>query len=463
MTKTTTRREFLTTSSGLAIAGTLAPGSMAYAGIGSAMADKLNLGIIGVGGRGGSNMNQVAGERIHALCDVNGAALANAKKRFADARVFTDWRELIEEPDLDGVVISTADHHHALAAIAAMRRGLHVYCEKPLSHTVAEARLMQDEYIERRDKIATQMGTQIHASENYRRVVELIRAGAIGPVEEAHVWCSRSINAVGPAQLEAQPDPEEFDWDVWLGPAEERPYNQGYWKGGNLNWNRRWEFGNGVLGDMGSHLIDLAFWALDLRRPLSVESRGPDPDPVACPPWQDIVWEHAPRSGNANLEVPTRVFWYHGAEGMRRRSERLQPKLGTDTDLGRWGIGVAFVGEKGLLVADYGKYLLSPSASFADHQPPKRSIPKSLGHHAEWLHACKTGEPTTCNFDYSGALIEHNLLGNVAHRAGKKLEWDAAKMTAKGAPEVSRFLTKTYRKEWTPFLPEVRYYLIADT
>jgi len=424
---------------------------MAHASSSPAGDEKLNLGIIGVGGRGAANMNQVAGEHIHALCDVNAAVLASAKTRFTDARVFTDWRELIEDPDLDGVVISTADHHHALAAIAAMRRGLHVYCEKPLSHTVAEARLMQDEYIGRRDKIATQMGTQIHARENYRRVVELVRDGAIGPVQEAHVWCGRTINAVETPQLEAQPTPEDFDWDVWLGPAEERPYNQGYWKGGNLNWNRRWEFGNGVLGDMGSHLIDLAFWALDLRHPLTVESRGPDPDPVACPPWQDVVWEHPPRSGNANLEVPTRVFWYHGPEGMRRCSERLQAQLGTDTDLAAWHIGVAFVGEKGILVADYGRHLLSPSASFADYQRPEPSIPKSLGHHAEWLHACKTGEPTTCNFDYSGALIEHNLLGNVAHRAGKKLEWDAAEVKAKGAPEVSRLLTKTYRTGWDPF------------
>ena len=424
---------------------------MAHAGSRPAGDEKLNLGIIGVGGRGAANMGQVAGERIHALCDVNGAALASAKTRFTDAHVFTDWRELIEDPDLDGVVISTADHHHALAAVAAMRRGLHVYCEKPLSHTVAEARLMQDEYIVRRDKIATQMGTQIHATENYRRAVELIRAGAIGPVGEAHVWCGRTINAVETPRLEAQPTPEDFDWDVWLGPAEERSYNQGYWKGGNLNWNRRWEFGNGVLGDMGSHLIDLAFWALDLRRPLTVESRGPDPDPVTCPSWQDVVWEHPARSGNANLEVPTRVFWYHGPEGMARRSERLQAQLGTDTDLSAWHIGVAFVGEKGILASDHGKHLLSPSASFADYQPPEPSIPRSLGHHAEWLHACKTGEPTTCNFDYSGALIEHNLLGNVAHRAGKKLEWDAAEMKAKGTPEASRFLTKTYRKGWDPF------------
>ena len=156
---TTTRRDFLTTSSGLAMAGVLAPGSMLEAGVGSPRADKLSLGIIGVGGRGAANMGRVAGENIHALCDVNRAALASAKKRFADARVFTDWRELLQDPALDGVVISTADHHHALAAIAAMRRGLHVYCEKPLSHTVAEARLMQDEYIQRRDEIATQLGT----------------------------------------------------------------------------------------------------------------------------------------------------------------------------------------------------------------------------------------------------------------------------------------------------------------
>lgn len=450
MIKPTTRRDFLRTSSGLAAAGALAPGALAHASSRTADEDKLNLGIIGVGGRGAANMNQVAGERIHALCDVNGAVLASAQTRFPEASVYTDWRKLIEDPDLDGVVISTADHHHALAAIAAMRRGLHVYCEKPLSHTVAEARLMQDEYIARRGEIATQMGTQIHAGENFRRVVELVQAGAVGPVEEAHVWCGRTINAVETPQLEAQPVPEDFDWDVWLGPAEERPYNQGYWKGGNLNWNRRWEFGNGVLGDMGSHLIDLAFWALDLRRPLTVESRGPDPDPVACPPWQDVVWEHAARTGNPNLEVPTRVFWYHGPEGMRRRSERLQAQLGSDTDLGSWHIGVAFVGAKGILVSDYGKHLLSPSASFVDHQPPEPSIPRSLGHHAEWLHACKTGEPTTCNFDYSGALIEHNLLGNVAHRAGRKLEWDAGAMVVKGAPEVSGLLTKAYREGWDP-------------
>ena len=145
------------------------------------------------------------------------------------------------------------------------------------------------------------------------------------------------------------------------------------------------------------------------------------------------------------------MFWYHGAEGMKRRSERLQAKLGTDTDLGGWSIGVAFVGEKGVLVADYGRHLLSPSANFADYEVPEHSIPKSRGHHAEWLHACKTGEPTTCNFDYSGALIEHNLLGNVAHRVGKKLEWDAGKMEARGAPEASKLLTKTYRKGWDPF------------
>ncbi len=451
MSKTSTRREFLAKTSGLAIAGAIAPAYMApAAGLPSVNPDKLDLGIIGVGGRGGANLNQVAGENIRALCDVNGAALASAKQRFKDASVFTDWRELVEDPKIDGVVISTADHHHALAAIAAMRRGKHVYCEKPLSHTVVEARLMQDEYGKRKRRIATQMGTQIHASENYRRVVELIQAGAVGPVREAHVWCGRTINAVGTAQLEAQPIPDDFDWDVWLGPAEDRPYNQGYWKGGNLNWNRRWEFGNGVLGDMGSHLIDLPFWALELKRPLTVESRGPDPDPIACPEWQDIVWEHGPRKGNANLNVPTKVFWYHGPEGMRRRSERLQAQLGDDTDLGKWHIGVAFVGDEGILVADYGKLLLSPSASFKDYELPKASIPKSLGHHKEWLHACKTGAPTTCNFEYSGALIEHNLLGNVAHRVGKKIEWDASRMKARGVPEASDFLTQTYRDGWEP-------------
>ncbi len=410
--------------------------------------DKLNLAIIGAGGRGRANTRGVKGENIYALCDVNEKVLTKAQSEFPDAKLFRDWREVMDDEKVDGVVISTADHHHALAAIAAMRAGKHVYCEKPLAHTVREARIMQQEYKKRQGKIATQMGTQIHATENYRRMVELVQGGAIGPVREAHVWCSRTIRPVESAVLPEQPEPEDFHWDIWVGPAAMRPYNEGYWKGGNLNWNRRWEFGNGVLGDMGSHLIDLPFWALQLKRPTTIESEGPTADEVACPPWQVITWEHAAREGNPYLAHPVKVIWYHGPVGMERRIAALQSKLGDDTDISKWSIGIAFVGDDGLLVGDYRKHLLSPSAKFTDYQRPAPSIPPSAGHYNEWITACKTGGSTLCNFDYSGALIEHNLLGNVAHRAGGKLEWNAEQMSITNNRPAEQFLTKEYRDGW---------------
>ena len=296
---------------------------------------------------------------------------------------------------------------------------------------------MQEEYA--KGKVATQMGTQIHATNNYRRAVELIKAGAIGKVKEAHVWCSRSINAVKPAVLESKAADDNIDWDVWLGPAADRGYNQGYWKGGNLNWNRRWEFGNGVLGDMGSHLIDLAWWALDLRHPTAVKSEGPSADPIAAPPWQEVTWQHP---------NDVTVKWYHGPEGMRRRSDILQPLVGNDTVIGKWGIGVAFVGEDGVLVSDYGKNVLSPSDKFKNYKRPEQSIEKSLGHYNEWLAACRGEGESLCNFDYSGTLIEHNLLGNVAHRAGKALKWNAKNFKFTNDEAANKLLTKSYRKGW---------------
>jgi len=443
------RRSFLKTSSATAAAAAALGPALHLRGDETPSSEKLNIAIIGAGGRGSANTRGVAGENIVALCDTNPEVLEQVKSRHPKAKTCSDWRELIDDKKIDALVISTADHHHALASIAAMKAGKHVYCEKPLAHTVEEARQMQKVYAEKKGSIATQMGTQIHATENYRRVVELITSGAIGPVTEAHVWCSRTINPVESAVLPEQPIPDGFDWNAWLGPAEMRGYNQGYWKGGNLNWNRRWEFGNGVLGDMGSHLIDLPFWALNLKHPTTIQSEGPPADDVACPPWQVVTWEHPAREGNANWAKPTKVVWYHGPEGMRRRSDYLQPLVGDDTKIDKWGIGVAFVGEEGTLVADYGKLVLSPSEKFQDYMPPSNRIPSSPGHYAEWLHAAKTGGESLCNFNYSGALIEHNLLGNVAHRAGKKLKWDAAKLEFAGAPEANQLLTKSYRDGWS--------------
>ena len=425
------RRKFV----GFGIASALAPSVVR----GESPNGKLNMGIIGSGGRGGANLNGVKAENIHTLCDINRKTLEAVQKRFKGAKTTTDWRELVSNPEIDAVVISTADHHHAPAAIAAMRAGKHVYCEKPLAHTVQEARWMQEEYAKAKGKIATQMGTQIHAGGSYRRAVELIQAGAIGRVKEAHVWCSRSIRDVEQAVLEKQAVPDYFDWDVWLGPAADRAYNEGYWKGGNLNWNRRWEFGNGVPGDMGSHLIDLAWWALKLRHPTKISSQGPAPDSIGAAPWQEITWQHPD---------DLKVVWYHGPEGMKRRSEVLQPMVGNDTVIDKWGIGVAFVGENGVLVSDYGKNILSPSAKFKDYQRPEQSIAPSAGHYNEWLKACRGEGETLCNFDYSGSLIEHNLLGNVAHRAGQTLDWDAKNFRITNDEAANKLLTKEYRKGW---------------
>ena len=425
------RRRFV----GFGIASALAPSVVR----GESPNGKLNMGIIGSGGRGGANLNGVKTENIHTLCDINRKTLEAVQKRFRGAKTTTDWREVVSNPEIDAVVISTADHHHAPAAIAAMRAGKHVYCEKPLAHTVQEARWMQEEYAKAKGKIATQMGTQIHAGGSYRRAVELIQAGAIGRVKEAHVWCSRSIRDVEQAVLEKQAVPDYFDWDVWLGPAADRAYNEGYWKGGNLNWNRRWEFGNGVPGDMGSHLIDLAWWALKLRHPTKISSQGPAPDSIGAAPWQEITWQHPD---------DLKVVWYHGPEGMKRRSEVLQPMVGNDTVIDRWGIGVAFVGENGVLVSDYGKNILSPSAKFKDYQRPEQSIAPSAGHYNEWLKACRGEGETLCNFDYSGSLIEHNLLGNVAHRAGQTLDWDAKNFRITNDEAANKLLTKEYRKGW---------------
>lgn len=398
---------------------------------------KLNIGIIGAGGRGGANTNGVQGEIIHTLCDVNPQALTAAKAKFPEAATTSDWREVIANPDIDAFVISTADHHHALASIAAMRAGKHVYCEKPLAHTVQEARWMQEEYKKQQGKIATQMGTQIHATGNYRKAVSAIRDGAVGKVHQVHVWCGRTIKPVAQAVLPKQDAPKDFNWDVWLGPAAERDYNQGYWKGGNLNWNRRWEFGNGVLGDMGSHLIDLAYWAMDLGDPISVKAKGTPADLIAAPPSQIISWKHP-----QGLEV----IWYHGPEGIKTMAERLQPMLGDKTDISKWNIGVGFVGSDGLLVSDYGKIVRTNDTEYSK----KTVIEPSAGHYAEWLHACRGEGKALCNFNYSGKLIEHNLLGNVAHRAalGKDLQWDAKALKFTNAPEANKLLTKSYRKGW---------------
>ncbi len=398
--------------------------------------EKLNIGIVGVAGRGAANLRSVSSENIVALCDIDEQRLDAAHQKYPQAKTYVDWRKMLDQKDLDAVVCSTADQVHALVCNWAMLRDLHVYCEKPLAHSVHEARVVQNTYKERRHKIATQMGTQIHAGTNYRRVVELVQSKAIGEIREAHAWCGR-IGPGGGLPEGEQPCPPHIHWDLWLGPAPFRSYNSRYLPG-NLTWNRWWDFGNGTIGDMGSHVNDLTFWALKLRDPLSCEAHG-DPTPASPytnPHWLVATWEHPAIKDRPALKTT----WYDGIQ---------RPKVDTGQDLSKWGLGVLFVGDKGMLLADYGKHILLPEDKFKDFQRPERWIPNSLGHHQEWIHACKTGDPTLCNFDYSGKLIEHNLLGNVAYRTGKKLEWDAEQLRASNAPEADQFIRREYREGWS--------------
>ncbi len=426
----TNRRNFLRTTAVVGAGYWVAPRSLAQEP--QSANEKLNLGVIGVAGRGAANIGGCASENIAALCDVNEKHLAAAAKKYPQAKTYRDWRKLLDQKDLDAVLVSTTDHTHAFASVWAMNRGKHVYCEKPLAHSVYEARVMQE--TSKKTKVATQMGTQIHATDNYRRVVELIRGGAIGPVREVHVWCGR----IGPCPerpTETPAVPAELDWDLWLGPAPYRPYHPSYLPG-CMTWEQHWDWGNGCLGDMGSHLIDLPFWALALRDPLTVEAEGDVRSEECYPHWLKARWEHPANQIHPGLTL----CWYDGIQ---------RPESPPGHDLSKWSIGVMFVGEKGRLLADYGKRILLPEAQYKDYKAPEPTIPPSLGHYQEWIHACKTGAPTLCNFDYSGKLVEHNLLGTVAFRVGKKLQWDSGKLEALNAPEAAKYIRPPYREGWT--------------
>lgn len=435
------RRAFLRDSAALmaaAAAGAVLPGARSSAATAQqappkSPREKLNIGIIGVAHQGAYNLDNVKGENIVALCDVDETNLAQGAQAFPQAKTYQDFRRMLEQrKDLDAVVISTPDHTHAPATLLALEAGCHVYCEKPLTHTVAEARRVAE--TARKHKRVTQMGTQIHASDNYRRVVELVRSGAIGEVREVHVWVDR-VWAGGDRPKDTPPVPPHLHWDLWLGPVPERPYHPAYVP---INWRGWWAFGGGTLGDMGCHHMDLPHWALDLRHPATVEAEGPPVNRETTPAWLIVRYTYGARGGD---KPPVSLTWYNGGKRPRHFAEGTVPS---------WGDGTLFVGSRGMLLADYGRHVLLPEKDFVGFTRPAPFIPGSIGHHAEWIAACKSGKPTatTCGFDYSGSLTEAVLLGNVAYRVGRKLEWDARKMQAKGYPEADVFLRGAYRKGW---------------
>lgn len=399
--------------------------------------EKLNIALIGCGGRGKANTKAIQSENIVALCDIDEKTLAAAAEQFPKAKTYVDWRKCLEQKNIDAVVCSTTDHTHAFINVWAMNRGLHVYCEKPLANSVHEARVVRETYLANKHKLATQMGTQIHASDNFRRMVELVRNGAIGTVKEARVWCSRTPEG-GSYLTEVEPVPEHIHWDLWIGPSPFHPYNPEYLAGSCLKWNLFWDFGSGQIGDMGSHMMDMAYWALDLRFPTTCEASGTPVNSDTCPQWLTAEWDHP-----ANDWRPAvKVNWYDGG-----KKPGLPSKIFNRDEMFK---GVIFSGDKGFLIADYDYRALMLKGDMTNYKSPKPDelIPPSPGHHEEWLIACKTGKPTLCNFDYSGALIEHNLLALVAYRVGKKLEWDAKNLKATNCPEADKYIRKTYREGW---------------
>lgn len=402
--------------------------------------EKLNIAAIGVGGRGGDDVNGVAHENLVALCDVDELRGKANFEKFPQAKRYKDFRRMLDEmhAQIDAVVIGSPDHTHAPAGVMAMKLGKHCYCEKPLTHSVYEARMMAT--LARDNKLVTQMGTQIHEGTNYRRAVELVQTGAIGAVSEVHVWLGANFD--GPAQptdmsqpnapTEQLPVPATLDWDLWLGPAAYRPYHTEY---APFSWRYWWNFANGQLGDFFCHYCDLAFWALKLRHPTTIEARGP------VHPESTARWTIARQEYPARDDLPpVTLNWYNGG---------AYPELVKERGIPQWGSAVLFLGSRGMLIADYSRHQLLPEAQYADFKRPDPFIPDSIGHHREWTEACKTGGPTTCNFDYSGALTEAALLCNVALRTGKKLTWDAEKLEATNCPEAAALIRREYRAGWT--------------
>lgn len=393
--------------------------------------EKINIGIIGVYNRGKANLDAVKSENITALCDVDRKFLAAESNNFPRAKLYEDFRIMIEKEKLDAIVVSTPDHTHAAASATGLHNGLHTYCEKPLTRTISECRTITN--LAREKKLVTQMGTQIHAGENYRRVVELIRTNTIGFINEIHVWVNGNFGGKsrGSAKYKI---PNNLNYDLWLGPLSKNiPYHPTHHP---FNWRQWWDFAGGTLADLGCHYIDLCHWALNLHHPSQIKIiDGPRPDLESTPYSLIVDFEYKSKE----KQPETKLRWYHGNYRPPHFKEKRLPK---------WGNGILFIGDKGMILADYSKHILLPEKNFKDFKSPIKSIPPSLGHHQEWIHAIKTNGQTTCNFSYAGPLTEVVLLGNIAHRTNSDLNWSHKEVNISGHPTANEFIKHKYRSGW---------------
>lgn len=411
---------------------------------GRSPSDKLNIALIGAHGRGSQHYRTLESENVVAICDVVADNMALAAKQYPNAKQYIDWRKCLEQKDLDAVLICTPDHHHAFITIWAMNRGLHVFCEKPVGECVQEAREVRKVYLANKSKLATQHGTQRHANENFDRVSELVRGGAVGELKEVITWGNRTHKATGylPA---AGPAPKTIDWEQWVGPVQMHPYNPGYFGArpgaGCLLWNMFHDFGSWQVGDMGSHTMDLAWNAIDAGLPTTAWAEGDPFHPEVVASDLHLKFDFPAN----NWRGPITVEWYQGTIG----PETPNPAI----DIKRIGHGAMFKGTKGILLADFTNRMLLPAREGADmtyykSPTPAQVAPPMGGFVEQWFNACKGSLKTDCDFEYSANMIETLMLGLVAHQAGKKLEYDPVAGRVTNDAAANNYLAKEYRKGW---------------
>jgi predicted dehydrogenase len=441
---TVTRRGFVTGAAAAAI--TLVPrrvlGGPGY----TPPSEKLNIAGIGIGGMGAANLKNLESENIVALCDVDTSYAANTVKRYPNAKFYADYREMLDrQKDIDAVVVATPDHTHAVISMAAIKAGKHVYCQKPLTHDIYEARMLAK--AAKGAKVATQMGIQGHSGEGIRQTCEMIWDGAIGEVREVDAWCSLSYYPWGhtwwSSKWSSRPTetpavPPTLNWDLWLGPAPERPYHPTYHP---LSWRAWWDFGSGMMGDRGAHTLDGVFWALKLGAPASIEATScglnPDTHPVST-----IVTFRFPAREKM---PPLKLTWYEGTRAPR------PAEMDADLPLPDEG-GAIFKGTKGVIVANVysGDPWLFPAALRKDYKRPAKTLPRVPdSHEMDWVRACKAGKTGGAHFGYSGPLTEMCLLGNVAKRVDGLIEWDPVNMKVTNPTDADKYIRAEYRKGWS--------------
>jgi len=436
-TQSVARRQFLKSAAVAGAGLTVLPSGVLVGA--DAPSNKLNVALIGVGGRGRAHFGAVKDENVVALCDVNEQSLAGAAKTFSDAKHYVDWRECLDQKGIDAVVCSTTDHTHAFISNWALNRGMHVYCEKPLANCVEEARVVRANYLKNKDKVATQVGMQRRSSPNFDRVREAVIDGAVGTLKHVHVWGNRRHGQT--AYLPAAGDPPaHLNYDLWIGPSPWHPYNPGYF-GGCLRWNMYWDFGSWQVGDMGSHTMDLAWNAIDAGVPTAAEASGDPVNSDVAPSALTMTFDHPANDWRPAIKVT----WYQGAD----KPNTLEGGV----DVSRIGHGALFAGDKACLVADFGRNELIPrdkNAGLAHYKPrpAEKRIPPIGGFQAHWVNACKGDLKTCSNFDYSGTMIEQLLLGLVAFRVGERIEYDVQAGRVTNNSAANALLSRKYREGW---------------